>query len=64
MLRISQIGALVHGTGVGVGFGGGQTLLLLLTCQYGAIFSQEEIMVPFGRRQSSVRLLLHVPKNG
>lgn len=50
--------------GTGGGTVCGQTLSLLLTFQYGAIASQEEIMVPFGRRQSSVWLLLHVPKDG
>lgn len=62
MIIFWQIGALVHGTGVGLGFGTRQVLLSLLTFQYWAIFSQEDIMVPFGRRQSSVRLLSHVPK--
>lgn len=51
-----------HGLGVGSGFGGGHTLLLLLTCQCGAISGQDDTTVPFGKRQSSVWLLSHVPK--
>ena len=52
---------MVSGGQVWGGGGGGGSGQLSLTLQWWAISGQDESIVPLGKRQSSLRLLSHVP---